>query len=249
MDLNNKVIAVTGAARGLGFAMAKALADKGAKIALIDVNEERLVSASEQLAGSLYYCLDVSNEEAVEATFAQIWQDFGALNGLVNNAGIIRDALMVKGEPGNIISEMSFADWQAVININLSGVFLCGRAAVKLMVEHAQQACILNISSISAEGNYGQSNYSAAKAGVEALTTVWTKELARHKIRCVAIAPGFILTDMVASMNQAALQKAAAVIPVGRGGQPEEVASMAVSLFENDFINGVVYKVHGGMRI
>ncbi len=249
MDLNNKVIAVTGGARGLGFAMAKALAEKGAHIALLDMNEEQLKAASEQLPNSRYYVTNVSQEDEVEATFASIWQDFGALNGLVNNAGIIRDGLMVKGEPGNIISEMSLADWQAVINVNLTGVFLCGRAAAKLMIEHAQEACILNISSISAGGNFGQSNYSAAKAGVESLTKVWTKELARHKIRCVCIAPGFILTEMVASMNQNALAKLAAQVPAGRGGQPDEVGALAVSLFENDFMSGAVYNIHGGFSL
>lgn len=249
MNLENKVIAITGGARGLGFAMAQALTDKGAKVALLDVNEAQLAESSQKLAGSRYYVVDVSNENAVETVFQKIWSDFGALNGLINNAGIIRDGRMVKGEPGHIISEMSLADWQAVINVNLTGVFLCGRAAAKLMIEHDQEACILNISSISAGGNFGQSNYSAAKAGVEALTKVWMKEFARNRIRCVCIAPGFILTDMVASMNQAALQKLAAQVPAGRGGQPSEVGALAVSMFENDFLNGVIYKIHGGFDL
>lgn len=249
MDLNNKIIAITGGARGLGLAMAKSLAAKGALVALIDMDQQALQNASVSLPGSRYYLCDVSDEASVETTFDRIVEDFGGLDGLVNNAGIIRDGLMVKGGPGNIISQMSLADWQAVINVNLTGVFLCGRAVASRMIHSGTRGLIVNISSISAGGNYGQSNYSAAKAGVEALTKVWMKELSRHGIRCVCVAPGFIETEMVASMNQDAKAKAEAMIPVGRAGQPHEVGQLVQTLFENDYLNGAIYKIHGGLDV
>lgn len=249
MDLQDKVVAITGGARGLGLAMAKSLASQGAMIALIDMNEHSLKEASASLARSRYYVCDVSDEVSVENTFSQIVEDFGGLDGLVNNAGIIRDGLMVKGGVGNIISQMSLTDWQAVLNVNLTGVFLCGRAAASRMIYAGTRGVIVNISSISAGGNYGQSNYSAAKAGVESLTKVWTKELSRHGIRCVCVAPGFIETEMVASMNQEAKAKAEAMIPVGRAGQPDEVGQLVQMLFENDYLNGAIYKVHGGLDV
>lgn len=249
MDLHGKVIVITGGARGLGLAMAKSLAAKGASLALLDMNKEALEEACTALPSARYYVCDVASETMVDNTFQQIVQDYGRIDGLINNAGIIRDGLMVKGGPGNILSELSWDDWQAVINVNLSGVFLCGRAAARHMVVSGSRGLILNVSSISAGGNYGQSNYSAAKAGVEALTKVWTKELARHGIRCVAIAPGFIDTDMLASMNQEAKAKFEALIPVGRLGQPDEVGHLVCHLFENDYLNGGIYKVNGGLDI
>lgn len=249
MDLNGKVIVVTGGARGLGLAMAKSLAAKGASIALLDMNEQALADTCHSLPNARQYLCDVASETAVDDTFQQIVRDFGHIDGLINNAGIIRDGLMVKGGPGNIISELSWDDWQAVINVNLSGVFLCGRAAARHMVVAGNRGLILNVSSISAGGNYGQSNYSAAKAGVESLTKVWSKELSKHGIRCVAIAPGFIDTEMLASMNQQAKAKFEALIPVGRLGQPDEVGQLVCHLFENDYLNGGIYKVHGGLDI
>src|SRR5690625_1756828 len=143
---------------------------------------------------------------------------------------------------------MSLAEWQAVIDVNLTGVFLCGREAARQMIELDSPGLILNISSISKAGNMGQTNYSAAKAGVAAMTVTWARELARYGIRVAGIAPGFIATDMVASMKPEALEKMTAGIPLGRLGRPEEIGHTAVYLFENDYVTGRIIEMDGGLR-
>ncbi len=253
MQLENKVIAITGGAQGLGFSMARMFASKGARLALIDINAGPLDGAVAELrAGGTEvrsYVANVADEESVVAVFRQIADDFGALNGLINNAGITRDGLLVKVKDGQLIDKLSMAAWQAVIDVNLTGVFLCGREAAVRMIELGCEGAIVNISSISRAGNFGQTNYSAAKAGVAAMAVAWAKELARYAIRSAAIAPGFIATEMVANMKQEALDKLAAGIPAKRLGQPDEIAQAALSIFENDYINGRVIEVDGGLRL
>ena len=144
---------------------------------------------------------------------------------------------------------MSLEAWNAVINVNLTGVFLCGRAAVEQMAIAANGGLIINISSISAAGNMGQSNYSAAKAGVVALAVTWAKEFARYGIRANAVSPGFIGTEMVRAMKPEALAKLQAMIPAGRIGEPDEIAHTIQYLIENDFVNGRNIEIDGGMRL
>ncbi|MBE0482819.1 MAG: SDR family oxidoreductase [Bacterioplanes sp.] len=252
MQVSEKVIAITGAGQGLGRSMAVYLASKGARIAAIDLNQEQLDETRRQVeaAGSqahTYIC-NVANEEQVESTFAAISADMGGLHGLVNNAGILRDGLMVKAKDGEI-SKMSLAQWQSVIDVNLTGVFLCGREAAIQMIKGGDGGCIINISSISRAGNMGQSNYSAAKAGVASLAVVWAKELARYGIRANAIAPGFIATEMTASMKPEALDKMTAGIPAKRMGTPEEIAHTVAYLLENEYVSGRVMEVDGGLRL
>jgi 3-oxoacyl-[acyl-carrier protein] reductase len=253
MDLNGKVIAVTGGAQGLGLCMAQALAEKGANIALVDMNPERLDQAVAAIgeAGVLArgYVANVADEDQVEQLFADIGRDFESLHGVINNAGILRDGLLVKARDGEVADKMSLAAWQSVIDVNLTGVFLCAREAAATMIRLNCEGVILNISSVSRAGNMGQTNYSAAKAGVAAMTVTWARELARHGIRCMAIAPGFVATDMVASMKPEALEKMAAQIPLRRLGDPKEIASTAVFCFENDYLTGRVMETDGGIRI
>ncbi len=184
----------------------------------------------------------------METLFANLAEQ-GTLHGLVNNAGITRDALLVKVKDGILDKRMSFADWRAVMSVNLDGVFLCGRAAATQMALSGTPGLILNISSIARAGNAGQSNYSAAKAGVAALTTTWGKELARYGIRCAAIAPGVIETSMVASMQDDARERLINSIPLKRLGHPEEIAHTAVYLFENDYVSGRVIEVDAALRL
>jgi 3-oxoacyl-[acyl-carrier protein] reductase len=252
MNLTNKVVAITGGGQGLGRAMAVYLAKKGAKIAVIDLDQAQMDETCRQVdeagAEAASFVCNVAEEAQVEETFSAIVQQMGGLHGLVNNAGILRDGLMVKAKDGDI-SKMSLAHWQAVIDVNLTGVFLCGREAAVRMIEGGEGGSIINISSISRAGNMGQSNYSAAKAGVASLAVVWAKELARYGIRANAIAPGFIATEMTAGMKPEALEKMTAGIPAKRMGQPEEIAHTVAYLLENDYVSGRVVEVDGGLRL
>ncbi|WP_111497768.1 SDR family oxidoreductase [Marinobacter bohaiensis] len=253
MKLQDSVIAITGGGQGLGRAMAEYLAARGARLALIDLLPEKLddaVAACQAAGGDARaYTCNVAKEDDVETTFAAIVADFGQLNGLINNAGILRDGLMVKAKDGEIAKRMSLAEWQAVIDVNLTGVFLCGREAASKMIENGDPGVIINISSISRAGNMGQSNYSAAKAAVAALVPVWAKELARYGIRAMGIAPGFIETEMTASMKPEALEKMTAGIPLKRMGSPDEIASAAAFIFENDYLSGRMIEVDGALRL
>ena len=253
MELKDKVIAITGGAQGLGLAMARVFAARGARLAIIDINADVLAAAAKTLreqGGDVEtFVTNVADEDSVVATFEAIASHFGQLNGLINNAGITRDGLMLKVKDGEVVDRMSLAQWQLVIDVNLTGVFLCGREAAAQMINTGSEGVIINISSISRAGNFGQTNYSAAKSGVAAMAVTWAKELARFSIRTGVIAPGFIATDMVMGMKPEALEKMAAGIPQKRLGQPEEIAQMAISIFENDYISGRIFEVDGGLRL
>ena len=253
MDVAGKVVLITGAARGLGAAMARALAKKRAALALVDRDAVALEGVRAELAGTgvtaRAYTADVAVEREVISLYDQVAADFGALYVSVANAGILRDGLLVKAKDGVIQDKLSYQNWQAVIDVNLTGVFLCGREAAERMIRLGRGGCIVNISSISRHGNFGQSNYSAAKAGVAALTVVWAKELARHGIRVNAIAPGFIRTEILASMKPEALAKTAALIPAGRPGEPHEVAHTLLYILENDYVDGRIVEIDGGLRL
>ncbi|EXF43383.1 3-ketoacyl-ACP reductase [Pseudomonas sp. BAY1663] len=252
MQIQDKVIIVTGGGQGLGRAMGEYLAGKGARLALVDLNQERLdeaVAACKAAGGDARaYLCNVADEAQVIDMVTRVVEDFGGLHGLVNNAGILRDGLLLKVKDGEI-SKMSLAQWQAVIDVNLTGVFLCTREVAAKMVELQSQGVIVNISSISRAGNMGQTNYSAAKAGVASATVVWAKELARYGIRVAGIAPGFIETEMVASMKPEALEKMTAGIPLRRMGKPAEIAHSVAYIFENDYYTGRILELDGGLRL
>jgi 3-oxoacyl-[acyl-carrier protein] reductase len=252
MNMTDKVVAITGGGRGLGRAMALAFAGRGAHVALLDLNPadldetKRLVEAAGVRAAG--YVTNVSSEEQVAASMDAIVRDFGRLDVLVNNAGITKDGLLLKVKDGEVTGKMSLDQWNAVIGVNLTGVFLCGREAAERMVRLGNGGVIINISSISKDGNYGQTNYSAAKAGVAAMTVVWSKELNRYGIRTGAIAPGFCATDILAAMKPEVLAKVIEPVPVKRLGLPEEIAHTAVYIAENDFFTGRTIEVDGGLR-
>lgn len=252
MDLKDKVVVITGGAGGLGLAMAQNFAQAGAKLALIDVDQEKLERACADLGATTEvqgYALDITDEEDVVAGFAYILEDFGQVNVLVNNAGILRDGMLVKAKEGKVTDRMSFAQFQSVINVNLTGSFLCGREAAAAMIESGQAGVIVNISSLAKAGNMGQSNYAASKAGVAAMAVGWAKELARYNIRSAAVAPGVIATEMTASMKPEALERLEKLVPVGRLGHADEIASTVRFIIENDYVNGRVFEVDGGIRL
>jgi 3-oxoacyl-[acyl-carrier protein] reductase len=253
MELGKKVVVITGAARGLGRAHALAFAGRGADIAALDRDAEALEETRAQCEAqgvrARGYVMDVTAESQVVKTFDAVLADFRRFDVLINNAGITRDALLVKAQDGAIHSKMSLAQWQAVMDVNLTGVFLCGREGAERMIRAGNGGLIVNISSISREGNPGQSNYSAAKAGVAAMTVVWAKELARYGIRSAAIAPGFCATDILSAMKPEMLARMKAAVPLHRLGEPAEIAATAVFIAENDFVTGRVVEVDGGLRL
>ena len=253
MDVRGKTILVTGAGRGIGRSLALHFARKGANLALLDTNSEGVadscVHCTQVGVVARRYVADAANEDSVVDALDQVTADFGRLDGLINNAGIVRDALLVKVKDGQVVSKMTLAQWQAVIDVNLTGVFLCAREAAQRMINLAVGGVIVNVSSISRAGNAGQTNYSAAKAGVAAMTVVWAKELARYGIRVGAVAPGFIRTPMVAGMKPEALAKMTSPIPLGRLGEPEEIAHAVGFIFENDLFTGRCVEVDAGLRM
>jgi 3-oxoacyl-[acyl-carrier protein] reductase len=253
MELTDKTVVITGGGRGIGRAIAERFGRDGARVALLDVNAADLEAtrATLEAAGVVArsYQVNVAVEEEVVAAMDRIVGDFGSLDVMVNNAGIFRDALLVKVKDGEIVGKMSLAQWQAVIDVDLTGVFLCGREAAEKMIRGGSGGVIINISSISRHGNAGQTNYSAAKAGVSAMTVVWAKELARYGIRTGAIAPGGVHTEILSSMRPEMLEKLVTPVPLKRLGEPEEIATAAAFIVSNDFFSGRCIDIDGGFRI
>jgi 3-oxoacyl-[acyl-carrier protein] reductase len=253
VDVRGKTILVTGAGRGIGRSLARHFARKGANLALLDMNADGVNETSADCAQlgvvARSYIANAANEDSVVEALEQVTADFGRLDGLINNAGIVRDAMLVKVKDGQVVGKMTLAQWQSVIDVNLTGVFLCAREAAQRMINSTGGGVIVNVSSISRAGNAGQTNYSAAKAGVAAMTVVWAKELARYGIRVGAVAPGFIRTPMVESMKADALAKMTSPIPLGRLGEPDEIAHAVGFIFENDLFTGRCVEVDAGLRM
>ncbi|MEE4297414.1 MAG: SDR family oxidoreductase [Wenzhouxiangella sp.] len=251
MQLENKIVAITGAARGLGAAMARQLAAQGARIALIDLQSELLSKTAESLPGEGHHAVvaSVSDEQQVEAAFAEIADQLGPVDALINNAGITRDGLLLKVRDGEVVDRMSLEQWQQVIDVNLTGAFLCAREAATQMIKAGKGGAIVNIASISRSGNFGQTNYTASKAGIAAMTVTWAKELARYGIRTASVSPGFTATEMVAAMPEKAIEKITAGIPARRLAEPDEIASTVRFILENDYVNGRDFAVDGGLRL
>lgn len=252
MEIKDKVTVITGGASGIGLAMANYFAARGSKVVIADVKgvEEAVASIKEgEVAG-------VTGNVTVEADAARIMDfavsTFGGIDIAILNAGILRDGLLLRvdKETKKVVDKMSLKQWQDVIDVNLTGVFLTGREAAAAMVNGGRKGVIILLSSISRAGNFGQTNYSASKAGVVAMTVAWSKELARYGIRVAAIAPGFIETPMVMKdMKPEALEKFKTMIPIGRLGRPEEIAQAAAFIVECDLVTGVCIDVTGGMRL
>lgn len=255
MKLEDMKVVVTGAASGMGRNFALNLAKAGAGVAACDVNEEGLaglLKEAEGLPGTIRtYSVNVASEDAVVGFFDQAWGDFGGLNGLINNAGIFRDGLIVKKDrETGAIKKMSLRNWQMVLDVDLTGPFLCTRELAARVVENESgPAVIVNISSISRHGNMGQGNYSAAKAGLVADTVTWAKELSRYGIRLGAIAPGFIDTPILEGMKPEALKNMLRGVPLGRTGTQDEIYAGVKFIFECDYFTGRCLDIDGGLRL
>ena len=253
MNLQNKVIVITGAAQGLGKAMAEELAQKGAHIALLDMQAEAVEAAAadiEKLGVKAYgYAVNVTDEKQVEETFAKVAADFGQINGLINSAGIMRDGMLLKVKEGKVVDKMPLQQFQSVLDVNVTGTFLCSREAAAQMVETKSKGVIVNISSVSRAGNAGQTNYSASKAAVATMTVTWSKELARFGIRTGCIAPGLVETAMAAQMRPEIREMFIKSIPAQRLAEVEELAHAAKFIFENDYFTGRTLELDGGTRV
>ena len=253
MQLDEKLVVITGSGRGIGRAMAVAFAQKRANVALLDLNaadleQSRSLCESHGVRARTYLC-NVASEEQIIATLDSIVAEFGRLDVMINNAGITKDALLIKAHEGKVTGKMSLDQWQAVIDVNLTGVFLGSREAAARMIALGNGGVIISTSSISRSGNMGQTNYTAAKAGVAAMTVVWAKELARHGIRAGAIAPGFTRTEILDAMKPEMIERALAAVPLKRMAETSEMAHAAIFIAENDFFSGRVLEVDGGQRI
>jgi 3-oxoacyl-[acyl-carrier protein] reductase len=253
MQLDGKLVVITGAGRGIGRAMALAFARKRANLALLDLNQADLertreLCTGESVSARVYIC-NVTREDDVAATLDAVVRDFGRLDVMINNAGITKDALLVKVQDGKVVGKMSLDQWRAVMDVNLTGVFLGAREAAQRMIGLGQGGVIISTSSISRSGNMGQSNYSATKAGVVAMTVVWAKELARFGIRTGAIAPGFTRTEILDTMRPEMIERMVAAVPLKRMAEPAEMAHAALFIAENDYFSGRVVEVDGGQRL
>ncbi len=242
-QLQDQVALVTGASRGIGRAIALALGAEGAKVAVNYANSStaatEVVKTIQEGGGeAIALSADVSQADEVDRLVKAVMDHWGAVDILVNNAGITKDNLLLRMKP---------EDWQAVINLNLTGVFLCTRAISKIMLKQ-RRGRIINIASVAGQmGNPGQANYSAAKAGVIGFTKTIAKEIASRGVTVNAVAPGFIATDMTKDLPSAEILK---LIPLGRYGEPEEVAGMVRFLAADPaaaYITGQVFNVDGGM--
>lgn len=243
-NMNDKVVLVTGSARGIGFKIAEKFAAKGAKTVILDINQEIVDNAVEDLKAQGFkafgYTLDVTNAELVETVFKQVNSDLGSLDVLINNAGITKD---------NLIMRMKEAEWDAVINVNLKGTFNCTQKICRYMMKQ-KSGVIVNIASvIGIMGNAGQANYAASKGGIIALTKSTAKELASRNIRANAVAPGFIETDMTASLSAEVVESYAKAIPLGKMGQTEDIANLCLFLASDGakYITGQTINVDGGL--
>jgi len=251
MKLDDLKIIVTGGAQGMGAHFAKRLAEAGAQVAIGDVKEELLaeVAASVSGPGKIHARkLDVANEADCIAFVAWAHESMGGLNGLINNAGILRDGLLVKKdrETGEI-KKMSRDQFMAVIDVNLTGAVMMVREVAAKMVETGSKpGVVVNMSSIARHGNRGQSNYVAAKAALAANTVTWAKEFAAFGIRVGAVAPGMVETPMTQGMNQKARDAIVATIPVGRIGLPEDLWIAVKFVLECDYFNARTIDVDGG---
>ena len=241
--LKDKVVIVTGGAGGIGLATARRFALEGCKVASWDVKD------GEAQAGGIFQKVDVSSAASVERAVEEVAARLGAVYVLVNNAGILRDGQLVKYKDGALAGVMSDEQFDAVIGVNLKGVFTCTRAVVPRMIQGGG-GVILNASSVvGLYGNFGQTNYVAAKAGVIGMTRVWARELGKYQIRVNAVAPGFISTDMVKQIPEKILQGMVVRTPLGRMGQPEDIANAYAWLASDQasFITGTVLSVDGGV--
>jgi 3-oxoacyl-[acyl-carrier protein] reductase len=251
--LRGKTVIITGGGAGIGRATALRFAEEGARVVLWDVNQASAQAAAKEIAAmgteSLARRVDVTDGASIEAGVREVLERWKRIDVLVNNAGIVRDAQLVKWKDGAVAATMTDEQFDSVLAVNLRGVFLCTRAVAPHMIA-AGGGVILSASSVvGLYGNFGQTNYTATKAGVIAMTRSWARELGRYNIRVNAVAPGFIATEILRAMPEKIIQGMVGHTPLGRMGKPEEIADAYVWLASDQasFVHGVVLSVDGGI--
>jgi 3-oxoacyl-[acyl-carrier protein] reductase len=256
LQIKDSVAVITGGASGIGLALSKYWLENGGKVVIGDVVESALNKVAEELKGDVATLLcNVTKEEDCAKLADTAIEKFGQINLVAPFAGIIKDGLMVSPdrETGKVTRKMSLENFAAVININLTGVFLTVRECAERMINHNCKGLICLVSSTGSLGTAGQINYSSTKAAMSVMPKVITAEFFRRgladKIRCVAVAPGYVGTAMVKGMNQKALETIVSQVPIGRLVEPEEVAMLVGDIYRNEALAGDVFFIHGGLRL
>jgi 3-oxoacyl-[acyl-carrier protein] reductase len=250
MRLKDKVTLITGGAAGIGKATAQRFKEEGAVVVICDVNEEAGQAAAESL-GVEFHKVDISSRQEAQAWLDAVVAKHGRVDVLVNNAGVLRDGQLVKWKDGQVQKEMPEADFDLVISVNLKGVFNCTQAVTPVMIKQGSGVILNATSIVGLDGNFGQTNYVATKAGVIGMTKVWSRELGRYGIRVNAVAPGFTLTEMVKQMPERILDSMKAHTPLNRLGEPRDIANAYLFLASDEasFISGDVLRVDGGIVV
>lgn len=250
MRMKEKVVLVTGGAAGIGKATAQRFADAGAQVVICDMNPATGQTTAAEL-GVAFYQVNVTSQTEVQAWVEAVVARFGRIDVLINNAGIVRDGQLVKFKEGELVGQMAETDFDLVIGVNLKGVFNCTQAVAPQMVKQGG-GVILNASSVvGLDGNFGQTNYVATKAGVIGMTKVWARELGRYGIRVNAVAPGFTATEILSAMPEKIIAGMKARTPLGRMGQPIDIANAYLFLASDEasFITGETLRVDGGLVV
>ena len=250
MNFKDKIVLVTGGAAGIGKATVEKFAAEGATVCLCDMNEEGGKAVAEAVNGH-FTKLNVADHTAAKEWVDGIVEKYGRVDVLVNNAGILRDGQLVKFKNGEMVSQMSEADFDAVIGVNLKGVYNCTQAVAPYMIKQGSGVIISASSVVGLDGNFGQTNYVATKAGVVGMTKVWAREMGRYGVRVNAIAPGFIETAMVAQMPEKILDAMVSRTPLRRLGKPEDIANAYAWLASDEasFVTGHTLRVDGGVLV
>ncbi|MGD2177301.1 MAG: glucose 1-dehydrogenase [Anaerolineae bacterium] len=258
MRLTDRVCLITGGAAGIGRATALRFVEEGAKVVICDVDEGRGQETARELGNTAasasrcnFYTADVSDRQAVQEWVDDTVARYGRIDVLVNNAGILRDNQLVKVKNGALVKQMPEDEFDLVVKVNLKGVFNCAQAVAPIMIQQAS-GVILNATSVAGlDGNFGQTNYVATKAGVVGMTKVWARELGRYNIRVNAVAPGFTATEILMPMPEKILENMKAHTPLGRLGQPRDIANAYLFLASDEasFISGAVLRVDGGIVV
>lgn len=252
MRMKNKVVLVTGGAAGIGKATALRFAEEGAKVVICDVNEAAGQETVKQLGeGAAFFKVNVTNREDVQKWIDAVVAKYGRIDVIVNNAGVLRDGQLIKFKEGQLLGQMSEADFDLVISVNLKGVFNCAQAVAPVMAKQGGGVIINASSVVGLDANFGQTNYVATKFGVIGMTKVWAREMGKFGIRVNAVAPGFTATEMITAMPDKVLEGMRARTPLGRLGDPRDIANAYLFLASDDasFITGEVLRVDGGIVI